>query len=148
MSFAQNFSKKDFKKIIREYKKEERQYGYSYYSTISTNNKDSIFFQSDTVTLFSSKIGIRKNEYCRTIQFDFKKWNRVNLIDCKICNGQSICYVTTDKNVYKYNLHEVDQDLFISLKNKYTQMTFRITGAKKISDNGNEYFEIKLLKEK
>ena len=148
MSFAQNFTKKDFKKIIREYKKEERQYGYSYNSTISTNNRDSIFFRSDTVTLFSSKIGIRKNEYYRTVQFDFKKWKRVNLIDCKTYDGQSICYVTNDRNLYRYNLHETDQDLFISFKNKYNQMTFKIISSKKNSNSGNEYFEIKLLRVK
>ena len=148
ISFAQNFTKKDFKKIIREYKKEERQSGYSYDSRISTNNSDSIFFRSDTVTLFSSEVGIRRNEYCRTVQFDFKRWKKVRLVDCTICNGGSTCYITSEKNVYKYNLYEIDHDLFLSLKNKYNQMTYKIIDSKKTIVNGNEYFEIKLSKEK
>ncbi|WP_405397551.1 hypothetical protein [Maribacter sp. Asnod2-G09] len=140
--FAQKITKSEFKKIIKESKTEVRKSGFSYYSQLISNNKDSIFFTSKKIKIYSSEAATREKEICRTIELKFLRNKRVNFNDCQTCNEPSFCYVSTDKNIYRYRLREMDDGLFLLFKNRFNEMNFEITSLIKKEMDSREYFEI------
>ena len=140
--FAQKITKSELKKIIKESKKEERKSGFSYYSKLLTNNRDSIFFTSEKVIIYSSKAVITEKEICRTIELNFLRNKKVNFNDCQTCNEPSFCYVSTDKNIYRYRLREMDDGLFLLFENRFNEINFEITSLIKKEMDSREYFEI------
>ena len=137
-------TKSEFKKLINESKKEERKSGYLYYSKIISNNKDSIFFKSNKIEIYSSKIAASENEFCRTVELRFLKNNRVNFIDCQTCTEFPSCYVSTDKNIYKYRIKEDDNQLYIFFKNNYNEINFKITSTMEYKFNWRKYYKIEM----
>ena len=140
--FAQKITKSGFKKIIRQSKIEVRKNGFSHYSQLISNNKDSVFFTSKEVKIYSSKAASREKEICRTVELKFLSNKRVNFNDCQSCNEPSFCYVSTDKNIYRYKLREINDRLFLLFKNRFNQMSFEITSLIKKELDSREYFEI------
>jgi len=137
-------TKSEFKKLIKESKKEERKSGFSYYSKIISNNKDSIFFKSDKIEIYSNKAATSEKEFCRTVELKFPKNNRVNFIDCQTCNEPSSCYVWTDENIYKYRIKENDNQLYIFFKNYYNEINFKIISSMKHELNSRKYYKIEM----
>ncbi|WP_370392099.1 hypothetical protein [uncultured Winogradskyella sp.] len=142
--FAQEMTKRELKNMIKESKLEYRKNGYSYFSKILTNNKDSLFFKADRIEIYSSNAITSEKGICRTVELKFLKNKKVNFIDCQTCTEPSSCYVTTDKNVYKYYIQEIENELFILFKNKYYEMNFKVISAKENELNHRKYREIKL----
>ena len=143
-SFSQQMTKAEFKKLIKESKKEERKSGFSNYSKIISNNKDSIFFKSDKVEIYSSKEVVYEKEFCRTVELKFLKNKKVNFIDCQTCTEPSSCYVSTDKSIYQYRIKEIDKELYIFFKNNYNEMNFRIISSIENKLNWRKYYKLEL----
>ncbi|AUC75891.1 hypothetical protein [Olleya sp. Bg11-27] len=142
--FSQQLTKSEFKKLIKESKKEERKSGFSYYSKIIANNKDSIFFKSDKVEIYSSNAVTSEKGFCRTIELKFLNNNNVNFIDCQTCKEPSFCYVSTDKTIYQYRIKETDNELYIFFTNNYNEMNFRIVSSMKNKLNSRNYYKIEM----
>tara|TARA_R110000751_G_scaffold43361_2_gene100083 strand:- start:1834 stop:2262 length:429 start_codon:yes stop_codon:yes gene_type:complete len=137
-------TKANFKKLIKESKKEERKSGFSNYSKIISNNKDSIFFKSDKVEIYSSEEVVYEKEFCRTIELKFLNNKKVNFIDCQTCTEPSFCYVSTDKNIYQYRIKEIDKELYIFFKNNYNEMNFKIVSSIENKLNWRKYYKLEL----
>ncbi|WP_378172636.1 hypothetical protein [Aquimarina sp. SS2-1] len=145
--FSQQMTKSEIKKLIKESKKEEKKNGYSYYSKIISNNIDSIFFKSQKVEIYTSEIATREKNICRTVELKFQKNNRVNFIDCQTCDEPSSCYVTTDKNLYEYRIKEIDDELYIFLKNNYNEIKFKVISSEENKLNRRKYYKIGMEKQ-
>ncbi len=144
LCYSQQITKSEFKKLIKESKKEKRESGFSYYSKIITNNKDSLFFKSDKVEIYSSEAATSEKEFCRTVEFKFLKNNKVNFIDCQNCTGPLFCYLSTDKNIYKYQIKENDSQLYIFFKNNYNEINFKIISSIENELNRRKFYKIKM----
>ncbi len=144
--YPQRMTKSEFKKLIKQSKKEERQNGYSYYFKIISNNKDSVFFKSRKVEIYTSEIATREKNICRTIELKFQRNNRMNFIDCQTCDEPSSCYVTTDKNIYKYRIKEIDNELYLFLKNNYNEIKFKVISSEENKLNSRKYYKIGMEK--
>ena len=137
-------TKSEFKKLIKESKKEERKSGFSYYSKIIANNKDSIFFKSDKIVIYSSNAVMSEKGFCRTIELKFLNNNNVNFIDCQTCTEPSSCYVSTDKTIYKYRIKKIDNVLYILFTNNYNEMNFRIVSSIENELNRRKFYKIEM----
>ncbi len=140
--FSQQLTKKGFKNIIKESRKEIRKLGNAYYSKIISNNKDSIFFNSKKVKIYTSIEIAKEKEYCRTVELRFVNAKKAIFIDCQNCTEPSSCYVYTDKNIYKYRIKEIDNELYIFFTNKYNEINFKIASFKKDKLSWRKYYEI------
>ncbi|WP_333662679.1 hypothetical protein [Chishuiella changwenlii] len=145
--FCQEITKKELKELINNSIKEYSKNNYSYEHTILTNNQDSIFYNSNEVELFTSSLAKDKNEFCRTVEFRFYKNGKVNLIDCQSCKEPPSCYVTRDQNIYNYRIVNMNGEIFLNLKNKYTEMNFLVKSKEKLMDDKRVYYKISLLKQ-
>lgn len=146
LCFSQSITKSELKRIIKESRKEERKDGFSYFSKIISNNKDSIFFNSNTIDIYTSEIAASKEGFCRTIELKFLHNNKVNFIDCQTCREPTSCYVTTSKNIYKYRIKEIENELYVFFKNTYAEMHYKIISSKKYVLDNRKYFKLKLEK--
>ena len=163
-SFGQEITKKKLKSIIKESIKESKENGAPFDSKIKesikeskengapfdskiiTENRDSIFYKSKNVKLYSSYWASYKYKLCRTVEFRFYKNNKVNLIDCQTCEEPSTCYVTKEQNIYDYKIYALENKILIKLFSKFTEMIFEINSIKTIKENSREYYEIEMQK--
>ena len=145
-SFGQEITKKKLKSIIKESIKESKENGGPFDSKIITENRDSIFYKSKNVKLYSSYWASYKYKLCRTVEFRFYKNNKVNLIDCQTCEEPSTCYVTKEQNIYDYKIYALENKILIKLFSKFTEMIFEINSIKTIKENSREYYEIEMQK--
>lgn len=145
-TFSQEITKKKLKSIIKESIKEGKDDGTPFDFKIITENRDSIFYNSKNIKLYSSIWARYKYKLCRTVEFRFYKNKKVNLIDCQSCEEPSTCYVTKEQNIYDYKIFALENKIYIKLLNKFTEMTFEINSIKTIKDNLREYYEIEMLK--
>ena len=135
-------TKSELKKLFKESIKEQSENGYSYYSRIITDNQDSLFFKSDKIEIYSSNAVTNEKGFCRTIELKFLSNNTVNFIDCQTCTEPSSCYVSTDKNIYKYRIKETDNELHLLFSNNYNEMNFKIVSSKENELNRRKYYQI------
>ena len=137
-------SKSEFMKLIKESKKEERESGFSYYSKIISNNKDSLFYKSDKIEIYSSSQVTYEKDICRTVEFKFLNNKKVVFHDCQNCTEPSSCYVSTDKNIYKYRIKEIDNELYIFFANNYNEMNFKIVSSMEYKLKWRKYYKIEM----
>lgn len=142
--FGQEMTKRELKDMIKESRLEYRKNGYSYFSKIVTNNKDSLFFKSDQIEIYSNNVITSKKGICRTVELKFLNNKKVNFIDCQTCTEPSSCYATTHKNIYDYKIQEIDNKLFMLFKNRYNKLNFKIVSVKENELNNRKFREIKM----
>ncbi|WP_299334062.1 hypothetical protein [uncultured Psychroserpens sp.] len=141
-------TKSEFKKIInnsiKEKRKGERRGSSTSHYNILSNNKDSIFFKTKKVEIFTSQAAARQKGLCRTIELEFLKNRQIIFYDSQSCNEPSSGLIPTRKNLYKYKIKQINKQLYIYFKNSFNEMKFKVVSASRKLLNGKNYYEIEM----
>ena len=117
ISFSQEISKNEFKKLIKERIKVVNADAVSYSDLrLFTDNKDSLFFKTNKFKIYVDR-GEKAQEYiCRKVEFDFLNLKEVIFTDTQTCKEPANSYVTTEYKLFTYKVFKEKKAFSLNLK--------------------------------
>ena len=127
ISFSQDMSKGEFKKLIKERIKVVNADGGSYSDLrLFTDNTDSLFFKTTKFTIYVDR-GEKAQKYiCRKVNFDFLSKNYVAFIDTQSCKEPTNSYVTTEYKLFTYKVFKEHKNIYIEFENRFSKRKYKV----------------------
>lgn len=127
ISFSQDMSKGEFKKLIKERIKVVNADGGSYSDLrLFTDNTDSLFFKTTKFTIYVDR-GEKAQKYiCRKVNFDFINKKEVIFTDTQTCEEPTYSYVTTEYTRFKYKLFKEQKSSYIEFENRFSKRKYKV----------------------
>ena len=145
LSFSQEMTKKELKKIVKECIQINNSKIVSYKDLIMiSNNTDSIFFKASKIKIFTDRKSPRINNFCRTVELKFIDKKFISFNDCQVCKEPSSCFATTEKKMYTYKIIEENKELLLVFENKFENREYKITETKR--DENKKISEFTLIR--
>ncbi len=127
ISFSQDISKSEFKKLIKERIKVVNADGVSYSDLrLFADNTDSLFFKTNKFTIYVDR-GEKYQKYiCRKVEFDFLNLNEVIFTDTQTCKEPANSYFTTEYKRFRYKVFKEQKKLYVEFENKFSKRRYRV----------------------
>lgn len=127
ISFSQEISKNEFKKLIKERIKVVNADAVSYSDLrLFADNKDSLFFKTNKFKIYVDR-GEKAQEYiCRKVEFDFLNLKEVIFTDTQTCKEPANSYVPTEYTRFKYKLFKEQKSIYIEFENRFSKRKYKV----------------------
>jgi len=127
ISFSQEMSINEFKKLIKERIKVVNADGVSYSDLrLFTDNTDSLFFKTNKFTIYVDRGEEVQDYICRKVSFDFLSKNHIAFIDTQSCKEPANSYVTTEYKLFTYKVFKEHQSIFIEFENRFSKRKYKV----------------------